>query len=62
MFDIKHGGVHSSYVRAQEGSVLIKPKGPVRTIAGYLVLSPEQAESLVKELHHWLERERMHHG
>ncbi len=57
-FDIRAGGESSHYLRSAVGTVLLKPTGVVRTVAGYLVLSPEQAESLVQELHHWLENER----
>ena len=61
MFDIKGGGDNSDrYVKADAGTVLVRPKGrPARTVAGYLVLSPVEAESLVQELHHWLENERV---
>ena len=58
-FDIRAGGESSQYVRAQSGTVLVKPTEVLRSVAGYLVLSPEQAESLVQELHHWLENERV---
>jgi hypothetical protein len=58
-FDIRAGGDESHYLRSDVGTVLVKPTAVTRTIAGYLVLSPEQAESLVRELHHWLENERV---
>jgi hypothetical protein len=57
-FDIRAGGDVSRYLRSEVGTVLVKPTSVKRTVAGYLVLSPEQARSLVRELHHWLENER----
>jgi hypothetical protein len=61
MFKIKAGGDDSHrYVKAEAGTVLVRPSGrPTRTVAGYLVLSPVEAEALVQELHHWLENERV---
>lgn len=58
MFDIRTN-TNERYVRASSDQILLKPvPGPMRTIGGYLVLSPEQAAGLVKELHHWLEDQK----
>jgi hypothetical protein len=58
-FVIKKGGVNERYVRATGGDVLIRPSSGIRTLGGYLVLRPDEAELLVQQLHHWLENERV---
>jgi hypothetical protein len=57
MFEIRSGVAQSRYVNASANDVLIRLSAAphLTTIGGYLVLSPEQAESLSIELHHWLE-------
>jgi hypothetical protein len=58
-FEIRAGGKASRYSRSDRGTVLVKlTDEPTRTIAGYLVLRPEQAESLVIEMHHWLDNQK----
>lgn len=59
VFEIMQNPPASRYMRANKEDVLIRPVNrPMRTISGYFVVSPEEAESLVRELHHWLENER----
>ena len=59
MFEIRSGISQSRYVNSHANDVLIRLSDAprLRTIGGYLVLSPEQAEALSYELHHWLETE-----
>jgi len=56
LVEVRSDGSQSRYVSTGVDCVLIRPVNePLRTIGGYFVLSPEQAEDLVVALHHWLE-------
>jgi hypothetical protein len=61
-FIIKPGGENERYLQSTKGCVLFTPSSGLRTVGGYLVLRPDEAESLVRELHHWLENERDPNG
>lgn len=56
MIEVRASGSQERYLNTYPGDVLIRPlRGPLRIVGGYVVLSPEEAESLCSELHHWLE-------
>ncbi len=56
MYEVRVSGSQERYLNTYPGDVLIRPlRRPLRTVGGYVVLSPEEAESLRSELHHWLE-------
>ena len=54
--EVRLSGTQERYLNTEAEQVLIRPsEHPLRTVGGYVVLSPEEAESLCVQLHHWLE-------